>query len=126
MKPETQEWIEKAEGDLKVARREMQTADPVYEAVCFHAQQCAEKYLKAVLEERNIAFPKIHDLVALLNSCGSMLAGLNSLKPQLAHLSIFGIASRYPGVKASQQAASDAVRIAEDVRIVARAELGLP
>jgi HEPN domain-containing protein len=126
MKPETQEWIEKAEGDLKVARREMQTADPVYEAVCFHAQQCAEKYLKAVLEERNVAFPKIHDLVALLNSCGGMLAGLNSLKPQLAHLSIFGIASRYPGVTANQQAANDAVKIAEDVRTVARGELGLP
>ena len=30
MKLETQEWIEKAEGDLKVARRERQTADPVY------------------------------------------------------------------------------------------------
>jgi len=55
MKPETQEWIEKAEGDLKVARRETQTADPVYDAVCFHAQQCAEKYLKAVLEEHNIS-----------------------------------------------------------------------
>ncbi|MBI3797441.1 MAG: HEPN domain-containing protein [Deltaproteobacteria bacterium] len=43
MKPETQEWVEKAEGDLKVAWREGQTADPVYDAVYFHAQQCAEK-----------------------------------------------------------------------------------
>jgi HEPN domain-containing protein len=60
MKPETQEWIEKAEADLKVARREGQTADPVHDAVCFHAQQCAEKYLKAWLEEHNIAFPRIH------------------------------------------------------------------
>ena len=67
MKPETQEWVEKAEGDLKVARREGQTADQVYDAVCFHAQQCAEKYLKAWLEEHNIAFPRIHDLIALLN-----------------------------------------------------------
>ena len=30
MKLETQEWIEKAEGDLKVAHRESQTVDPVY------------------------------------------------------------------------------------------------
>jgi HEPN domain-containing protein len=42
MKLETQEWVEKADGDLKVARREVQTTDPVYDAVCFHAQQCAE------------------------------------------------------------------------------------
>jgi HEPN domain-containing protein len=67
MKLETQEWIEKAEGDLKVARRERQTADPVYDAVCFHAQQCAEKYLKAWLEEHDTSFPRMHDLVALLN-----------------------------------------------------------
>jgi hypothetical protein len=43
MKPETQEWVEKAEGDLKVARREGQTADPVYDAVCFHAQLMCRK-----------------------------------------------------------------------------------
>lgn len=44
MKPLTKEWIEKAEGDYKVAARERRTKLPVYEAVCFHAQQCIEKY----------------------------------------------------------------------------------
>jgi len=67
MKPETQEWLEKAEGDLKVAQWEGQATDPVYDAVCFHAQQCAEQYLKALLEEHNSTFPRIHDLLALLN-----------------------------------------------------------
>ena len=52
MKPETQEWIDKAEGDRKVARREIQTADPVWNVVCFLAQQCAEKYLWQILELR--------------------------------------------------------------------------
>jgi HEPN domain-containing protein len=70
MKPETQEWIEKAEGDFKVARREIQTTDPVYEAVCFHAQQCAEKYLKALLEEQILVFRKTHDLVELIDLSG--------------------------------------------------------
>ena len=65
MKPETQEWIEKAEGDWKVAQREMQAADPVWNVICFLAQQSAEKYLKALLEEHNIAFQKTHDLVVL-------------------------------------------------------------
>lgn len=48
MKLETIEWIEKAEGDWKVALREMGTADPVCNVVSFLAQQCAEKYLKSV------------------------------------------------------------------------------
>ena len=60
MKPETAEWIDKAEGDWKVAQREMQAPDPVWNVVCFLAEQCAEKYLKGFLEEQNIAFQKIH------------------------------------------------------------------
>ncbi|MHB8282277.1 MAG: HEPN domain-containing protein [bacterium] len=42
-------WIIKAENDLKIAKDEMITNEPATDAVCFHAQQCAEKYLKAYL-----------------------------------------------------------------------------
>jgi HEPN domain-containing protein len=125
MKPETTEWIDKAEGDWKVAQRETQAADSVWSVVCFLAQQCAEKYLKAFLEEHNLAFGKTHDLVVLLNSSGGMFPELDPLRPQLAHLSIFGIASRYPGTQADQQAAEDAMRTAEEVRTLLRAKLGL-
>lgn len=126
MKPETQAWIDKAEGDWKVAQREMQAPDPVWNVVCFLAEQCAEKYLKGFLEEHNIAFRKIHDLVVLLNSSGGLLPELDPLRPQLAHLSIFGIAIRYPGAQADQQAAASAMRTAEEVRSVVRAKLGPP
>lgn len=61
------EWIAKAEGDFATAQRELGATDrPNYDAVCFHAQQCAEKYLKAFLQEANFAFPKTHDLTDLL------------------------------------------------------------
>jgi HEPN domain-containing protein len=96
MKPETTEWIDKAEGDWAVAQREMRTANPVWNVVSFLAQQCAEKYLKAFLEEHNIVFGRIHDLVVLLNSTGGLLPELHSQKQSLAHLSTFGIATRYP------------------------------
>ena len=125
MKPETQEWIDKAEGDRKVARREIQTADPVWNVVCFLAQQCAEKYLKGFLEEHNIVFQKTHDLLVLLNSSRGLLSELDSLKPQLAHLSIFGIATRYPGTQADEEAAEDAIQTTEVVRTVVRTKLGL-
>jgi len=62
--------LKKAEGDWKMALREAKAVDPVWDGVCFHAQQCAEKYLKAFLEERNMSFGKTHDLVVLLDRSG--------------------------------------------------------
>jgi HEPN domain-containing protein len=126
MKPETLEWIDKAEGDWKVAQREMRAADPVWNVASFLAQQCAEKYLKAFLEEQNIAFGKTHDLVVLLNSSGGLLLELNSQRQSLAHLSTFGIATRYPGAQADRQAAEDSMKTAESVRTVVRAKLQFP
>ena len=126
MKPETMEWIDKAEGDWKVAQREMRVADPVWNVVSFLAQQCAEKYLKAFLEEHNIPFGKIHDLVVLLNSSGGYLPELDSHRQSLAHLSTFGIATRYPGAQADRRAAEDSMKTAEAVRAVVRAKLQLP
>jgi HEPN domain-containing protein len=59
MKPLTREWADKAEGDFAAASREIRVRkSPNYDAVCFHARQCAEKYLKAVLQESEIPFGK--------------------------------------------------------------------
>jgi len=61
MRPLTVEWIEKAEGDFATARRELRVQHkPNFDAVCFHAQQTVEKYLKAFLIEGDVAFPKTH------------------------------------------------------------------
>ena len=55
MNPLTLEWIESAEGDFATAGRELRARkNPNYDAACFHAQQCAEKYLKAILQEQSI------------------------------------------------------------------------
>ena len=62
----TLEWIEKAEGDFATAQRELRARKlPNYDAVCFRAQQCAEKYLKAMLQEAGIVFGKTHNLIIL-------------------------------------------------------------
>ena len=104
----------------------MRAADPVWNVASFLAQQCAEKYLKAFLEEQIIAFGKTHDLVVLLNSSGGLLLELNSQRQSLAHLSTFGIATRYPGAQADRQAAEDSMKTAESVRTVVRTKLQLP
>ncbi len=50
MKPLTAEWLDKAEGDFAVMERESRVRrNPAHDIVCFHAQQCVEKYLKARL-----------------------------------------------------------------------------
>lgn len=68
MNPIALEYVQKAEGDFATAERELKVIkEPNYDAVCFHAQQRAEKYLKARLQESAIPFGKTHDLSALLN-----------------------------------------------------------
>jgi HEPN domain-containing protein len=50
MRPLTAEWVAKAEEDFDLAKRERAVSPkPAFDAICFHAQQAAEKYLKAVL-----------------------------------------------------------------------------
>ncbi|MFA0782081.1 HEPN domain-containing protein [Fervidibacter sacchari] len=126
MKPETQEWVQKAEDDLNMARWLRQALAPFYDGVCFHAQQASEKYLKAFLEEHNIAYPRTHDMVRLLDLSGNLLPELDSLRSNLATLSQFAVVTRYRGFWATQQDADDALHTAEQVRAIIRAKLGLP
>lgn len=90
-KPETQEWVEKSEDDWAVVQQLMQVPNPIYDAVCFHAQQCAEKYLKAFLEEHSIVFPKTHDLIELLDKGGGLLPELDPLRLDLKELSKYAV-----------------------------------
>jgi HEPN domain-containing protein len=63
MKPTTVEWIDKAEGDIVTAQMSYRPRkSPNYDAACFHAQQCVEKYLKARLEEAGLNVPKTQPL----------------------------------------------------------------
>ena len=62
-------WLRKADADLKIGKDEMRTDDPVTDMVCFHMQQCCEKYLKAFLIFNGREYPKIHRLSVLINLC---------------------------------------------------------
>ena len=67
MNPLVLEWVQKAEADFQTAQREYRVRkDPNYDAVCFHAQQVAEKYLKAVLQEIGSLVPRTHSLAELV------------------------------------------------------------
>ena len=126
MKAETAEWVAKAEGDYRTASRELGVTDkPNYDAVCFHAQQCAEKYLKARLVEAGQPFPRIHDLEALLNLTLPLVPDWESLRGDLQRLTDMAVEVRYPGARADIEDATEALQTAERVRTVLRQVLGL-
>ncbi len=126
MKPITSEWVDKAEADLATARREIEALDkPNYDAVCFHTQQCAEKYLKACLQEADISFRKTHDLSELRDSTLSIVPTLESLRQDLNSLSAFAVEYRYPGESADLDEAQEAYQKCKNVREIIRRALHL-
>lgn len=126
MKPMTAEWASKAEGDFATMEREARARkNPNYDAICFHAQQCAEKYLKARLHEAGVEFGKIHDLIALLESVLSVEPFWETLRVDLAFLNEFAVAVRYPGESADRESALDAKKRCRRFRKAARDALGL-
>jgi HEPN domain-containing protein len=125
MKPLTQEWVEKAEGDYRVASGQWQSADPVWDAICFHSEQCAEKYLKAWLVEQGIDFPKTHDLEALAKLCAPSFGEVERLIEGLRFLTSFAIEIRYPGVFAQREDAQKCWQVGLEARNLLRAGLRL-
>lgn len=124
MKQATADWIERAEGDWQVAGRERQVATPVWNVVCFLAQQSAEKYLKSFLEEQAIPFGKTHDLTRLLDLMAGRVPELDALRPQLAYLTPFAVATRYPGVPADAKAGATTISVARQIRSIVRGRFG--
>lgn len=127
MQPLTLEWVVKAEGDFATASREYRVRKaPNYDAVCFHAQQCAEKYLKARLQEANIRFKPIHNLPRLLDLLVPVEPRWELMRPLLHTITSYAVDVRYPGETATKQDAREALENCRIVRRVARASLDLP
>jgi HEPN domain-containing protein len=117
--------VQKAEADRVRAKRGARGKTPLHDGVCFHCQQCAEKYLKALLEELGITIPKIHNLVKLLEHLRTQHPSLRPFKRGLSFLTPFAIATRYPGEDATRRQAQAALRWMERVRTEARRLLGI-
>lgn len=119
------EWAAVADEDLRLARHalEMRRRCP-HRMVAYHAQQCAEKYLKAFLVWRGVDFPFTHNLARLRECCGEQAAWPAEIT-DVEELSIFAVNARYPGesLKVSRTDAIESVNIAARVRRVVRRAL---
>jgi HEPN domain-containing protein len=127
MNPVTQEWVDKAEGDFATANREFSVpVDPNFDAVCFHSQQCAEKYRKACLHKANIEFPRTHDLLTLMDLLAPNNKSLQISRLDLQKLTLSSVSLRYPGFFANKKAARWALGQCRKVRRFCRQLLELP
>ncbi len=127
MRPTVAEWVAKAEEDFAILERESRVRkNPAYGGMCFHAQQCAEKYLKARLAQAGLGFPRTHDLMLLLKHVTAVEPMWELFRPHLSFLSDFAVEARYPGVMPERQTARDALRRCREFRRAARAALRLP
>jgi HEPN domain-containing protein len=125
MKRATREWVKKAETDYRAAVELGRKKPPMHDMVCFHCQQCAEKYLKALLEELSLAVAKTHDLVLLLATLIPHHPSLRLLRRGLKFLNEFAVDPRYPGRNPTKRKAVAAIRWAGRVRAETRSLLGL-
>ena len=117
MNETVREWIDKAEGDYGVAERELRVGQRAnYDAVCYHAQQCVEKLMKAVLVHRDVVPPKVHDLLHLAKLVRDACPSWDCGKEDLRWLTRAGMAFRYPGGSAAREHAEKALRLCAEMR----------
>lgn len=111
-------WLKKAASDM-VSTEAARTAGAL-DAACFHAQQAAEKYLKAFLTERGLAFPYTHNLAKLINICAEQDARFADLLPDADLLTPYAVEVRYdfefwPTSQDTERALQAALRVRDFV-----------
>jgi len=117
MKKIVEEWRQKAEGDFATAQRELAAGQfPNFDAVCFHAQQCIEKLMKAALIQQSIVPPKTHDLYQLHLLLQPAYPAWQPALEDLRYLTRAGVDFRYPGESADQEEAEEALAICSRLR----------
>ena len=90
------EWLRKGRSDLALARSRPE--DVELEDLCFHAQQAAEKAIKAVFIHRGAEFHYIHDLASLLTQLEATGQVVPEAIRQCEALTRFAVLTRYPGI----------------------------
>lgn len=88
------DWLRHAEADIALARVELPEGS-FYEYLCFHAQQAAEKSLKAVLTHIGVEFPKTHDLERLVDLLPPP-APPSAVLAAAVSLTDYAVLTRYP------------------------------
>jgi len=119
------QWLIFADEDLELASNALNfsTSGP-YRLIAYHAQQCAEKHLKAYLVFQNVDFPYTHNIRRLLQLCSQYATWPQSLE-NAKELTPYAVTTRYPGEdeEVTEEEASRSISLAKQVRACVRTEL---
>ncbi len=120
------EWLDHASSDLAIGQLALGRVGVRQEMVCFHAQQAAEKAMKAVLVARKIPFPFTHDLDLLVARLTQAGIPLTDALADAGRLTPYAVEARYPGVfgAVSRDAAAAALNVATAIVAWARHAVG--
>ena len=120
-----QQWLDKAHKDLRAAEVLLGGNFDDYENVGFHAQQAAEKFIKAFLVRHQIEFSKTHNIGALRQLVSQLDPALAQQTSGADALTPYGVEFRYPGdlPVLSRSEGSEALRLAKLVRDAVLASL---
>jgi len=88
-------WKARSDSDLLTCERLLSFEEPTADTILFHAQQAVEKALKGYLIDKQIEFPKTHDLRYLLQLARKHDDAFTSLK-DIASMNAYAIETRYP------------------------------
>lgn len=111
-----QEWLARAQGDLALAVIPLPEGG-FYEDLCFHAQQAAEKALKAVYLHHGWTFRYVHDLEELITSLRRNGLTVPEDVAEAVVLTSYAFEMRYPGhgEPVTEEESRRAVALAEAV-----------
>ncbi len=114
-------WIKKAENDLRNAKIVIKAEDPPHDTICFHAQQCIEKYIKALLVYYKKEPPKLHDIGELITALKDEMPELYQILDEADELTDYAIGIRYPEeiFDISSEDSKKAVKTAEKIKNIA-------
>ena len=93
---QARQWLARATEDLRAAQHGLAAEPPLAEDVCFHAQQAAEKVLKAYLTWKGIEFERTHRIAYLIDMGARADAELGALHGEADALTLYAVRFRYP------------------------------
>ncbi|MBN2080413.1 MAG: HEPN domain-containing protein [Spirochaetes bacterium] len=91
------QWFARAENDLKAGKGEFSSVNPATDTICFHMQQCVEKYLKGFLVFHGKEIDKTHNLTLILMKCADVDPSFQTMvDAEVDRLTPYATVLRYP------------------------------
>jgi HEPN domain-containing protein len=112
-----EDWLAHAWSDLNLARLARDNPGVLPEQACFHAQQAAEKALKAVFVSQGVDFPLVHSIHVLVQIAQESGLEVPPEVDEARLLTPYAVLTGYPGYleEISAASVSEAIRLAERV-----------